>query len=142
MVVGCPTLFRCEATFSTPVIRGRGGWRSAAVSFSDHTARSGITQSRIPERLISMSITVSWAGCEYRFRRALSFVGPVGDLARWEAIQANRVVVQRILPPAARMAPNLQGDSLNSVLDHLEELVELQKDLEAIEALSSKDMAA
>jgi hypothetical protein len=40
------------------------------------------------------------------------------------------------------MAPNLQGDSLNSVLDHLEELVELQKDLEAIEALSSKDMAA
>ena len=69
-------------------------------------------------------------------------MGPVGDLARWEAIQANRVVVQRILPPAARMAPNLQGDSLNSVLDHLEELVELQKDLEAIEALSSKDMAA
>jgi hypothetical protein len=37
---------------------------------------------------------------------------------------------------------NLQGDSLNSVLDHLDELVELQRALESAEKLSAENMAA
>jgi site-specific DNA recombinase len=56
-------------------------------------------------------------------------LGPIFELGR---------VVRDLRSPYV----NLQGPSLNSVLDHLEELGEIQKELDLAETLSAEDMAA